>query len=45
MFTTMELNKPTEKGCKVLHIKEIWHFERSSDSLFEEYVKWLSKQC
>ena len=41
-WCTPELEKTVEKGYRILHIHEVWHFEDSMHGLFENYVNtWL----
>jgi hypothetical protein len=40
-FTTIEVIKAIEKGYKVLEIREVWHFEKTSSDLFSEYVNYF----
>lgn len=35
VWVTVELNKALELGYRVAKITEVWHFDRSSDSIFE----------
>ncbi|XP_053117502.1 uncharacterized protein LOC128329802 isoform X3 [Hemicordylus capensis] len=43
-WCTVELNVAVAKGYRVAQIYEVWHFERSSGSLFSEYVKTFLRQ-
>lgn len=42
-WTTVEIIKAIEHGYKVLFVKEIWHFNDSSDDLFKNYVNTFLK--
>ena len=42
-WCTNELEKAIEKGYEVKKIYEVWHFEKTSDSLFKEYVSRFVK--
>ncbi|XP_032363131.1 uncharacterized protein LOC116675361 [Etheostoma spectabile] len=42
-WVSFELQKALEKGYKIAHIDEVWHFPKKSDSLFKEYVKTFLK--
>ena len=33
------MNKAIEKGYKITQIYEVWHFEKTTDTLFRDYVK------
>ena len=38
-FTTVELAKAVEKGYRVVHTYEVWHYEQSTVGLFASYVR------
>ena len=40
-FTTTEVLKAIKKGYKVLEIHEVWHFEKTCNDLFSEYVNYF----
>ena len=41
-WCTPELQKAVEKGYKIMHIDELWHFPHSQEGLFQDYVDtWL----
>lgn len=41
-WCTPELSKAVEKGYVILHIHEVWHFEKTRVGLFRDYVNtWL----
>lgn len=41
-WCTPELQKAVEKGYKILHIHEVWHFPETTDGPFRDYVDtWL----
>ena len=42
-FTTPELLKAIEMGYVIVKVKQIWHFEKSSSSLFEDYMNNYAK--
>ena len=42
-WTTDEVNKAIDKGYKVLRIYEVWHFDKSTDSLFKGYIRRFMK--
>lgn len=42
-WTTIELPKAVELGYEVVEIKEVWHFDRTSDDLFKSYVNTFLK--
>ena len=42
-WTTDELNKAIEKDYKIIKIYEVYHFEKSSDDLFKDYIKKFMK--
>ena len=37
-FTTDEVSKAVDKGYKVIEVYEVWHFAKTSDDLFKEYI-------
>ena len=42
-WTTDEVNKAIEKGYKVLRTHEVWHFDKSTDTLFKGYIRRFMK--
>ena len=42
-WTTDEVNKAIDKGYKVLRTYEVWHFDKSTDSLFKGYIRRFMK--
>ena len=42
-WTTDEVNKALEKGYKILRIYEVWHFAKSTDTLFKGYIRRFMK--
>ena len=42
-WTTDEVNKAIEKGYKVLKTYEVWHFDKTTDSLFKGYIRRFMK--
>ena len=42
-WTTDEVNKSLEKGYKVLKTYEVWHFDKTSDDLFKDYIRRFMK--
>ena len=42
-WTTDEVSKALEKGYKILRIYEVWHFKKSTDSLFKGYIRRFMK--
>ena len=42
-WTTDEVNKALEKGCKVIRTYEVWHFDKSTDNLFKGYIRRFMK--
>ena len=38
-WCTNEINKAIEKGYRVTRVYEVWHFEKTTDTLFRDYVK------
>ena len=42
-WTTDEINKALEKGCKVIRTYEVWHFDKSTDDLFKGYIRRFMK--
>ena len=38
-WCTNEINKAIEKGYRITKIYEVWHFEKTTDTLFRDYVK------
>ena len=42
-WTTDEISKALEKGYKILRIYEVWHFAKSTDSLFKGYIRRFMK--
>ena len=43
IWTTDEISKALEKGYKILRIYEVWHFAKSTDSLFKGYIRRFMK--
>ena len=41
-WTTDEVNKAIQKGCKVIRTYEVWHY-KSTDDLFKGYIKRFIK--
>ena len=37
-WTTDEVNKAISKGYKILKVYEVWHFDKTSDDLFKDYI-------
>ena len=42
-WTTDEVSKAVEKGYKVLRVYEVWHFAKSTDTLFKGYIRRFMK--
>ena len=42
-WTTDEVSKALEKGYKILRIYEVWHFAKSTDTLFKGYIRRFMK--
>ena len=42
-WTTDEVSKALEKGYKILRIYEVWHFAKSTDTLFKGYIRRFIK--
>ena len=42
-WTTDEVRKAIEKGYKLLKIYEVWHFTKSTDTLFKGYIRRFMK--
>ena len=42
-WTTDEVSKALEKGYKILKIYEVWHFAKSTDTLFKGYIRRFMK--
>ena len=42
-WTTDEISKAVEKGYKVLRVYEVWHFAKTSDTLFKGYIRRFMK--
>ena len=42
-WTTDEVNKALDKGYKVLKTYEVWHFDKTSDNLFKDYIRRFMK--
>ena len=42
-WCTNEINTAIEKGYKIEHIYEVWHFEQTSENLFKDYVRRFMK--
>ena len=42
-WCSVELEKALEKGYRILQVHEVWHFPKSSDGLFKEYVDTFLK--
>ena len=38
-WCTNEIKKAIEKGYRITKIYEVWHFEKTADTLFRDYVK------
>ena len=38
VWVTVEFNKALELGYRVHKITEVWHFDKSSDSVFTDYI-------
>ena len=38
-WCTNEINKAIEKGYRITKIYEVWHFEKTIDTLFRDYIK------
>ena len=38
-WCTNEMNKAIEKGYRITRIYEVWHFDKTTDTLFRDYVK------
>ena len=37
----VEVIKALEKGYTILEVKEVWHFEETTDPLFTEYINFF----
>ena len=42
-WTTDEVNKALEKGYKVIRTYEVWHFNKSTNDLFKDYIRRFMK--
>ena len=42
-FTTDEVSKAVDKGYEVLKVYEVWHFAKSTDTLFKGYIRRFMK--
>ena len=42
-WTTDEFSKALEKGYKIIRIYEVWHFAKSTDTLFKGYIRRFMK--
>ena len=42
-WTTDEVSKALDKGYKILRIYEVWHFAKSTDTLFKGYIRRFMK--
>ena len=42
-WTTDEVSKAIEKGYKIIRIYEVWHFNKSTDTLFKGYIRRFMK--
>ena len=42
-WTTDEVNIAIKKGYKVLKTYEVWHFDKTTDDLFEGYIRRFMK--
>ena len=42
-WVNVELEKALQKGCRVLCVYEVWHFEKQSSELFKDYVDTFLK--
>ena len=42
-WTTDEVSKAIEKGYKIITIYEVWHFAKSTDTLFKGYIRRFMK--
>ena len=42
-WTTDEVSKAVDKGYKVLEVYEVWHFSKSTDTLFKGYIRRFMK--
>ena len=42
-WTTIEIDKAVALGYKLLDVKEVWHFEKRSNTLFSDFVNALYK--
>ena len=42
-WTTDEVSKALEKGYKILRIYKVWHFAKSTDTLFKGYIRRFMK--
>ena len=42
-WTTDEISKAVGKGYKILRVYEVWHFAKTSDTLFKGYIRRFMK--
>ena len=42
-WTTDEVSKAVEKGYKALKVNDVWHFAKSTDTLFKGYIRRFMK--
>ena len=42
-WTTDEINKSIKNGYKIIKVYEVWHFNKSTDSLFKGYIRRFMK--
>ena len=42
-WTTDEVNLAIDKGYRVLRTYEVWHFDKSTDALFKDYIRRFMK--
>ena len=42
-WTTIEIDKAVALGYKLLDVKEVWHFEKRSNTLFSGFINALYK--
>ena len=43
IWTTIEIDKAVALGHKLLDVKEVWHFEKRSNTLFSGFINALCK--
>ena len=41
LMIAVEVIKALEKGYTILEVKEVWHFEETTDPLFTEYINFF----